>query len=76
MVSLPVTTYAFFSIELIDKYESIDTLGLRGGSRAAATSKMEHFVIIVNCWKPLTIITKRFILDVVAALDRPLGLLF
>ena len=25
----------------------------RGGSRAAATSKMEHFVIIVNGWKPL-----------------------
>ena len=30
----------------------------RGGSRTAATSKMEHFVIIVNGWKPLTIITK------------------
>ena len=44
----------------------------RGGSRAAATSKMEHFVIIVNGWKPLTIITKRSILDVVAALDPPL----
>ena len=27
----------------------------RGGSRAAATSKMERFVIIVNGWKPLTI---------------------
>ena len=26
---------------------------IRGGSRAAATSKMERFVIIVNCWKPL-----------------------
>ena len=51
MVSLPVTTYAFFSIELIDKYESIDTLGLRGGSKAAATSKMECFVIIVNGWQ-------------------------
>ena len=24
----------------------------RDGSRAAATSKMEHFVIIVNGWKP------------------------
>ena len=44
----------------------------RGGSRAAATSKMEHFVIIVNGWKPLTIITKRSILDVAAALDPPL----
>ena len=44
----------------------------RGGSRAAAISKMEHFVIIVNGWKPLTIVTKRSILDVAAALDRPL----
>ena len=49
---------------------------LRGGSRAAATSKMECFVIIVNSWKPLTIITKHFILDVAAVLDPPLGLLF
>ena len=44
----------------------------RGGSRAAATSKMECFVIIVNCSKPLTIITKRSILDVAAVLDPPL----
>ena len=44
----------------------------RGVSRAAATSKMERFVIIVNGWKPLTIITKRSILDVAAALDPPL----
>ena len=40
----------------------------RGGSRTAATSKMEHFVIIVNGWKPLTVITKRSILDVEAVL--------
>ena len=44
----------------------------KGGSRATATSKMERFVIIVNGWKPLTIITKRSILDVAAALDPPL----
>ena len=58
----------------------------RGGSRAAATSKMEQiviivnsltskkerFVIIVNGWKPLTIITKRSILGTAAALDPPL----
>ena len=31
---------------------------------------MERFVIIVNGWKSLTIITKRSILDVAAALDR------
>ena len=46
---------------------------IRDGSRAAATSKMERFVIIVNGWKPLTIITKHSILDVAAALDPSLG---
>ena len=44
----------------------------RGGSRTAATSKMECVVIIVNGFQPLTIITKRSILDVAAALDPPL----
>ena len=44
----------------------------RGRSRAAVTSKMERFVIIVNGFQPLTIITKRSILDVAAALDPPL----
>ena len=44
---------------------------LSGGSRAAATSKMERFVIIVKGSKPLTIITKRSILDVAVALDSP-----
>ena len=34
---------------------------------------MERFVIIVNGWKPLTIITKRSILNVAAALDPSLG---
>ena len=48
---------------------------IRGGSRTAATSKMEHFVIIVNGWKPLTIITKRSILDVAAVLDQPLSII-
>ena len=33
---------------------------------------MERFVIIVNSWKPLTITTKRSILDVAAGLDLPL----
>ena len=45
----------------------------RGGFRTAATSKMERFVIIVNGWKPLTIITKCSILDVAAALDPHLA---
>ena len=48
---------------------------VRGGSRAAATSKMERLVIIVNGFQPLTIITQRSILDVAAALDPPLRLL-
>ena len=47
---------------------------LRGGSRTAATSKMECFVIIVNGFQPFTIITKRSILDVAAVLDPPLML--
>ena len=48
----------------------------RVGSRAAAISKMERFVIIVNGFQPLTIITKRSILDVAAVLDPPLVFLF
>ena len=44
----------------------------KGGSRIAATSKVERFVIIVNGWKSLTIITKHSILAVAAALDPPL----
>ena len=44
----------------------------RGGSMTAATSKMEHFVIIVSGFQPLTIITERNILDVAAVLDPPL----
>ena len=45
----------------------------RGGSRTAAGSKKELFVIIVNGLKPLTIITKSSILDVAAILDPPLN---
>ena len=44
---------------------------VRGGSRPAATSKMECFVIIVNGVQPVTIIPKHSILDVAAALDPP-----
>ena len=47
--------------------------GFRGGSRTAATSKMERFVILNNGFQPLTIITKRSILDIAAALDSPLS---
>ena len=52
-----------------------DTFSLaisRGGSVTAATSKIERFVIIVDSFQPLTIITKRSLLDVAAALDPPL----
>ena len=45
----------------------------RSGSRTAATSKMELFMIIVNGFQPLTIITKRSVLDVAAVLDPPLS---
>ena len=45
---------------------------IRGGSTTAATSKVEIFVIIVNGWKPLTIITKSSTLDVAAVIDPTL----
>ena len=38
----------------------------------AATSKVELFVIIVNGWKALTIVTKNSTLDVAEVLDPPL----
>ena len=44
----------------------------RGGSRTAVTSKMEGFVIIASGFQPVTIITKRSILDVAGVLDPPL----
>ena len=40
---------------------------ISGGSRADATTKMDRFVIIVNGFQPLTITTKRSLLDVAAA---------
>ena len=42
----------------------------RGRSRTTATSKMEHFVKIVNGWKQS--FTKRSILNIVAVLVPPL----
>ena len=58
----------------IDKLVT-DAPRIREESRAAATSKMECFVVIVNGFQPLTIITKRSILDVAAALDQPLQII-
>ena len=49
---------------------------IRGGSRTAAASKMEHFVILVNGFQPVTIITKYAILDVAAVLYPPLEIIF
>ena len=44
----------------------------RGGSGTAATSKMKCFVIIVDGFQPLIIITKHSNLEVEAALDPSL----
>ena len=52
------------------KYE-LDLGECRGESRTAAISKMELFVIIVNGWKPLTIIKKCSILDIIAVINPP-----
>ena len=56
-------------------YTNYNTKYITGGSRAAPTSKMKCFVIIVNGFQPLTIIAKHSILDVAAAIDPPLYIL-
>ena len=48
----------------------------RGGSISTATYKTGLFVIIVNGWKSLTIITKSSILDVAAGLNPLLKFTF
>ena len=66
------------SVELLSFYIylimciSASLMQPRSGSRTATISKMERFVIIVNGWRQLTIITKRSILDFAAVLDPPL----
>ena len=62
-----------FEAGLSDHHHLVYSM-FRGGSRTAATSKMERFVIIVNGFQPLTIFTKRSILGVAAVLDPPLML--
>ena len=52
---------------------SISDVNPRSGSRTAATSKVELFVMIVNGFQPLIIITKSSTLDVAAVLDPPLN---
>ena len=66
-------SYLFKIQENIKKQNSI--LVYRGGSRTAATSEMERFVIIANGFQPLNIITKLSILDVAAVLDPLLSVL-
>ena len=66
--------HSFIHSKLILFIHCKSRLDFSGGSRGAATSKMERFVIIVNGFQPLTIITKRSILDVAAPLDPPLDL--
>ena len=66
----------YFNVETKTKITAEERqMNYRDRSRAAATSKMECFVIIVNGFQLLTIITKRSILDVAAALDSPLNYL-
>ena len=50
-------------------------ISIRGGSRTAAASKVELFVVIVNGWKSLTIIAMSSTLDVTAVLDPPLKII-
>ena len=72
LVSLCVVTaqeVKVFVQNFFSKFKQIQSS--RGGSRAA--SKMECFVIVVNSFQPLTIITKHSILVVAAALDPPLS---
>ena len=59
---------------MMETYCFQNTLLARGGARAGAASKMERFVIIVNGWKPLTIITKHSVLEVVNYYHKPLHL--
>ena len=63
-----------FSSCLLRRLRDLQTA--RDGSRTAATSEMERFVIIVNGFQPLTSITKRSILDISTGLDPPLIIIF
>ena len=69
-----VARIKFVELENNPKMET--TKSTRDGSRTTATSKMDLFVIIVNGFHPLTIITKCSILDVAAVLDPPLQTTF
>ena len=49
-----------------------ENMECRGGRRTVAICKIELFVIIVNGFQPLTIITKCSTLEIAAVLDPPL----
>ena len=72
IVCYNVRCYDVIYVTSISAHVLILSLQIRVGSRTAAISKIECFVIIVNGWKSLTIIIKHSILDVAAALDLPL----
>ena len=59
--------YKFPSLKYLQTYNVT-----RGRSRTAATFKVELYMIIVNDFQPLTIITKSSTLDGTAVLDQPL----
>ena len=64
--------FVFLYFQSLENYVKKLPQQTRGESRNAATSKMERFVVIVNGFYPLTIITKGSILDVAAVLDPSL----
>ena len=75
--TLIVSRESLFTIRYDSHYFITPIKGdIKGGSRTAAASKIEHLVIIVNGWKPLTIITKHSILDIAAVLDPPLDIIY
>ena len=65
LVSCPTEIMSFTTIPSFE-------YACRGGSRTAATFKMEPFMITVNGFQPLIIITKCSILNVAVILDPPL----
>ena len=64
-----ISEILFESLESFQWYDDyFFQTSIRGGSRTTTTSKMEHFVIIVNGWKPLSskgvIISEKDILEI------------
>ena len=75
LLVLQVTRQHFLKSDatvLLYWFLSFLVLQVRGGSRTAATTKVELFVIIVNGCKSKTVITKSSTLDVAAFLDPSL----